>query len=450
MSADLVAEFITAACVPRDESHASGTLDRADAILKEHPEVARANIHTAAILGDDAGVRVFIGRDTSTATAKGGPHEWDALTHLCFSRYLRLDPRRSDGFVRAAKLLLDAGASANTGWFEPNHQPKPEWEPALYGAAGIAHHPELTALLLAHGANPNDNEVVYHAPESYDNRALELLVQTGKLTDESLSLMLIRKLDWHDYEGVKWLLEHGANADRERWRGLVALHHALARDNSLEIITQLVDHGADPTRVENGHSAVAMAAREGRSDVLALFAERGIAVELQGVDGLIMACAMGDAVQVRGIAAREPRLKADVLAMGGELLAKFAGTGNVEGVRQLLDLGVGAASLYAQGDGYWDIAKNSTALHVAAWRAQHDVVKLLIERGAPVNDRDAKGRTPLMLAVKACIDSYWIGRRSPASVDALLRAGASVEGVPFPSGYAEVDELLRPGISSTL
>ena len=69
-------------------------------------------------------------------------------------------------------------------------------------------------------------------------------------------------------------------------------------------------------------------------------------------------------------------------------------------------------------------------------------MKLLIERGAPVNARDAKERTPLMLAVKACVDSYWTGRRSPASVDALLRAGASTADVLIPSGYAEVDELL--------
>jgi len=28
-----------------------------------------------------------------------------------------------------------------------------------------------------------------------------MLVETGKLTPESLSVMLIRKHDWHDYEG---------------------------------------------------------------------------------------------------------------------------------------------------------------------------------------------------------------------------------------------------------
>ena len=46
-------------------------------------------------------------------------------------------------------------------------------------------------------------------------------------------------------------------------------------------------------------------------------------------------------------------------------------------------------------------------------------------------------------AVRACVDSYWADRRSPESVQALLQAGASVNGVPFPSGYAEVDELLK-------
>jgi ankyrin repeat protein len=70
-------------------------------------------------------------------------------------------------------------------------------------------------------------------------------------------------------------------------------------------------------------------------------------------------------------------------------------------------------------------------------------VRLLIERGAQVDADDANGRTPLMLAVRASVDSYWTEWRKPDSVKALLGAGASVANVPFPSGYAEVDELLR-------
>ncbi len=435
-------DFIRAACVPRDDLHVSGTIDRAEAILAAHPQVAGASIHAAAVLGDEDGVRRFIAADAANATAKGGPYGWDALTHLCFSSYLRFDPARSDGFVRAAEALLDAGASANTGWYEVDHQPEAEWESVLYGAAGVAHHPELTRLLLERGAEPNDGEVVYHTPESYDNRALKLLLGTGRLTDDSLALMLVRKHDWHDEEGAKLLLEHGVDLDRpgRRWQ---PLHHAVLRDNSAEMIELLLDHGADPTRSEGGRSSVALAARRGRGDLLELFERRGFSAELQGVDALIAACARNDGSAVRSIAAREPHLVADALAGGGKLLAEFAGNGNADGVRHLLDLGVPVDAPTAEGDGYFGVARDSTALHSAAWRARHDTVRLLVDRGARVSARDGAGRTPLMLAVRACVDSYWTARRSPASVEALLRAGASPGEVAVPSGYAEVDELLR-------
>src|SRR5207245_1345975 len=203
---------------------------------------------------------------------------------------------------------------------------------------------------------------------------------------------------------------------------------------------------ADPPRRRGrpapGRCAVAVAARRGRRDVLGLFERRCIPVELQGVERLIAACARNDAAAVHAIAAREPQLVQELVAVGGKLLAEFAGTWNTEGVRQLLDLGVPVIALY-EGDGYFDIAKDSTPLHVAAWKGLPPTVKLLIERGAPVDAKDGKGSTPLALAVKACVDSYWTYRRTPESVEALLNAGASVEGVAFPSGYAEVDELLR-------
>ena len=442
---DPLVAFIEAACVPLDSGHASGTLERAEAILAAHPEVAGADIHAAAVLGDDAAVRHFLELDAGNATVKGGPHGWDALTHLCFSRYLRLDPAPSDGFVRAAKALLDAGASASTGFFQSNHQPRPEWESALYGAAGVAHHPELTRLLLERGADPNDGEVTYHAPESDDNRALKILVESGKLSEDSLATMLLRKADWHDYEGIKYLLENGADPNRMTPWSISALHQALGRDNALENIEAMLDHGADAT-LENrrdGKSAVAIAARRGRGDALELFERRAIAIELHGVELLIAACARNDGANVRELAERHPELVRELREQGGTLLAEFAGTGNTAGVGHLLDLGVNVAALYKEGDGYFGIARDSTALHVAAWRACHRTTRFLIERGAPIDARDGKGRTALALAVCACVDSHWVYRRSPESVQALLDAGASVSGVAFPLGYAEVDELLR-------
>lgn len=421
-----------------------GPLDTADAILNAHPEIADSNIYTAAILGKEDVVRRFLELDPQLATAKGGPLDRDALTYLCFSRYLRLDPSRSEDFMRTAKVLLDAGASANTGFFENDHQPHPEWESVLYGAAGVAFHAGLTRLLLEHGAEPNDEEVPYHSPETYDNAALEVLIQSGKLTEDSLSMMLVRKADFHDYNGLKMLLEAGADPNRmTRWH-YTAFHQTLHRDNDLNNIEIMLEHGADPllkSRRDN-RSAVSIAARRGRGDVLARFKERGVPVELQGVERLIAACAMNDAASIASITANEPALVAALLAEGGTLLPEFAGTGNTEGVRHLLELGVNIDALY-HGDGYFDIPYGSTALHVAAWKAMHGTVQFLIEKGANINAKDGRRRTPLMLAVRACTDSYWVYRRKTTSIESLLRAGASTEGIDLPTGYDEADALLK-------
>ena len=444
---DPIASFIEAACVPRDAWHSSGTVEHAELILARYPHVAQANIYTAAILADEAGVRTFLSGDSKLATATGGPYGWDALTHLCFSRYLRIDRERSQGFVRTAKALLEAGASANVGWYERSFQPggEPEFESAIYGAAGIAHHPGLTQLLLDYGADPNDGETPYHVPESYDNTVMKILLDSNKLSERSVTWMLVRKADWHDLEGMRMTLQYGANPNAiPRW-GNNALQHSVQRDNHLAMIELLLDHGADPAlkNGRDGKTAVGMAVHRGRADVLSLLERRGLELGLSGADVLIAACAKGDEEAVTALKNQEPQPVDVVLSEGGTLLSQFAGNGNVDGVACLLALGVRADAVTSEGDPYFDIAKDSTALHAAAWRAWPSTVQLLIERGAPVNAKDGKGRSALMLAVKACVDSYWTNRRSPESVEALLKAGASLEGVDIPCGYEDVDRLLR-------
>src|SRR5690606_16739262 len=95
------------------------------------------------------------------------------------------------------------------------------------------------------------------------------------------------------------------------------------------------------------------------------------------------------------------------------------------------------------GDGYFGIPPGSTALHVAAWKGWHRAVALLVERGAPVDAVDGNGSRPLELAVKACVDSYWIDRRQPDSIRTLLEAGASPAAIRLPTGYPEADLVVR-------
>ena len=445
---DPVDAFIEFACVDRHGWHGSGALGYAEMILARYPKVADANIYSAAVLGDQATVRAWLQRDSALATACGGPHSWDALTYLCFSRYLRIDKTRSEFFVATARALLEAGASADTGWTEYiDDPPRPIRESAAYGAAALAQNPGLTKLLLDFGADPNDEETPYHVAETYDNAVLKILLESGRLDQSSLATVAARKCDWHDEKGLELALEHGADPNyMTRWK-YSPFHQSIRRDNGLVMIEMLLVHGANPYLPNNhdGHNAIQMAAHYGRGDILAMLECGGYEIRLDGLDSMLGACARGHLDNARAMATRDPELLTQLLSIGGSMLARFAGANNATGVQCLLALGVPASAPWREGDSYWDLTHDSTALHVAAWRAHHELVKTLIAAGAPVNARDARNRTALQLAVKACTESYWKYRRQPDSVAALLAAGATTDGIDGPTGYGAIDELLFAG-----
>src|SRR5262245_43034298 len=401
-----------------------GSLEPAAAILAVHPAIATHSVYSAAILGDAVAVRRFIAHDRASATDKGGPKGWDALTYLCFSKFLRLEPARTDGFVAAASALLDAGADPNTGFYVGEAKQDREWECALYGAAGVAHHPELTRLLVERGADPNDGEAVYHSPETIDNRAMKVLVESGKLTQASLFLMLVRKMDWHDEDGFAWLLDHGVDPNHPGRRGNRALHHALSRGNSLRCFELLLDHGADATLpAADGRSTLAGAARMARVDVLDLLERRGVSRPLAGDEAFLVACARADEETARRIVATDPGIVARVQARDPALLVDFAGADNAAGVRLLLDLGFDIAA--ARTEPPW--ARGVTALHEATWHGRPETVELLIVRDAPLAARhERSGRTPLDVALLSFTEqSEWMpSEKSIPIARALLAAGA--------------------------
>jgi hypothetical protein len=444
--ADPLNTFIEVACIDRHGWHGSGTLEHADLILARYPEVAAGSIYSAAVLGDVAAVSRWLARDASLATATGGPHNWDALTYLCFSRYLRIEKARAEAFVSTARVLLDGGANPNTGWTEYiDDPPRPIHESVIYGAAGIAQNPGLTKLLLDRGADPNDEETAYHVSESYDNTVVEILLRSGRFNNVSLATIAARKCDWHDDKGLELALHHGADPNYlTRWKYSL-LQQAIRRDNGLVMIDAILDRKADPylRNNEDGRNAIQMAAYHGRADILGSLERRCFDIGLEGFDALVAAAAREDLETAHSIATDHPEFLERLLSVGGSLLARFAGADNDAGVRCLLALGVAADSLWLEGDNYWELAWNSTALHVAAWRAHHDVVRTLIAAGAPVNALDARNRSALQLAVRACTSSYWKYRRKPDSVAALLAAGAFTAGIDLPTGYDAIDVLLR-------
>jgi ankyrin repeat protein len=296
---------------------------------------------------------------------------------------LRDEPGRSADFVAVARALLEAGATVNTGFLDHSHAPQAQFESALYGAAGVAFCAPLTALLLERGADPNDDEVPYHAAEHYAHDVVEaLLAAPVPLSRDSLATLLLRKADWHDLHGMQQLLQHGADPNHPGPWPHSPLLQAIRRDNHVAIIEALLDAGADAARAFNGVSAASLAAWHGRTDVLQLFAARGLVLPQTGLDGIAVDVTFGDVIGVRARFAADGELRAAFIERLPEFMCRCAGNGSLAPLSVLLQLAPSLDVRWAEGDSYWKIPANSSALAVAVNRKQSRAERLIREFAA--------------------------------------------------------------------
>jgi len=157
--------------------------------------------------------------------------------------------------------------------------------------------------------------------------------------------------------------------------------------------------------------------------VLDLLARRGFAGSLQGDDAFLAACARADEAAARRMVAADPGIVARIQAGDPTLLIEFAGADNADAVALLLDLGFGIA--VARSEPRW--SRGITALHEAVRRCCIETVKLLIDRGAPLDARhEQSGRTPADVALKCLTEqSEWTpNAKSIPIARALIDAGA--------------------------
>ncbi len=108
----VVDEFLRLACLTYGDDDAE-RLRRAQLLLQEHEWLARASIHTIAATGEVDAARELLARDPAQASLVGGPHRWEPLLYLTYSR-VPLGPGRSA--VGVARLLLEHGADPNAGY----------------------------------------------------------------------------------------------------------------------------------------------------------------------------------------------------------------------------------------------------------------------------------------------------------------------------------------------
>ncbi|WP_274653810.1 ankyrin repeat domain-containing protein [Paenibacillus humicola] len=417
-------EFIDAAT--------SGREPAARAILAANPGLPGESIHAAAIVGDVEAIRAMLKRDAALATKPGGSEQGEPILLLCFSCFLHASETGGDRFTEAARLLLEHGADPNA-FIPQKDDPYERNLSALYGAVGIAGHAGVAEVLLAAGANPNDGESIYHATEFPGFVCLDLLFKYGG--DLNATPALFHKLDLDDEAGVRWFMEHGA--DPLQLLGPLRntpLHWAVYRGRSAAILKLLLEHGAPiDARRADGKTAYRLAVRFGHTDAAELLLEHGADAGLEPSDRFFGACALADEAGARAVLAEDASLAAALSGEAQEMLIEFVDLGKTDSVRLLLDLGFGRHST--------NIRETGNALHHAAWFGRPDLVRLLIERGFSLTDKNEYGGTPLGSAIHGSIHYRQAGGNHAAVALALLQAGAEVP--PKADGSREVYEVLR-------
>ena len=383
-----------------------------------HPALADHNIWCAAALGNASAVKAMLDEQPELATANPPGDTRTALYYLTLSRFHTLGSKQAKGLENCAKLLLDAGADANTHILWDSTDPQSKL-PVLYCACNVNNVP-VVRLLLEHGAEPNDGESIYHAAEHNHRECLELLVEHGgdissrhPHWDNTPLYFLAGYKEFHpscktSELGMRWLLEHGADPNivsitvpavishvtgsKHAERLETPLHRIAAYGRSAEVAQLLIEHGAkvDAPRAD-GRTPYVMALRSGNRAVAELLTTLGADTTIAGpVDRLLGALAVADEKLARSIVSSNPGIIDGLDAEDRQALALAAEEGRADSIRLLLEFGFAMD---------WEHEWGGTPLHLAAWHGRPDVVKLLLELGAPVNVKDSTyGSSPLAWA----------------------------------------------------
>ncbi len=469
-----------------------GNLAGVERILRERPLAATEKSGGAGYNRDRVGGFEDIFKDT-------GPMHWEPFLYLCFTRLSSPAAKNNAVAIAERLLdnganpnaYFKAGDSFYTplvgliGEGEANRPAHPERD-------------ALVRLLLERGANPYDMQVIYNMHFKGDVRwflemAFENAVRTGRESDWAdpnwpmfdmggygcgARFLLGGAVDRNDLELARWLLEHGANpnappaprrnaytidASGRLSRG--SLYEEALRKGSVEMAELLVRYGAmrsvlvlegeeafaaaclrlDREQAQSlvrehpeylsSPRAMAIAAGQDRSDVVALLLDLGMSPNIEdpeeGKQHPLHVAAYGDAIRVatllidRGaqIDPRETRYGATPLgnAVWGHRqrmikllspLSKDVGslafTGNVERLRDVLSAEPKLATSRGEHETplMWLPGDETRAM---------EVVRMFLARGADPTVRNRDGQTAADLASIRGLDE----------VAALLRKGES-------------------------
>jgi ankyrin len=301
------------------------------AAAQSHPAAVEALLKGGADVR--ARSRSYTQTVTSEVTQRAGREELNYTVPRGGSTPLLFAARSGD--AESSRMLIEAGADVN--------ETLPDGASALVIAAHSGHTRAAT-VLLEKGADPNAAEVGYTALHAAVLRSDLALVNT--------------------------LLAHKANPNAQMTRGMPV------RRNSQDFELPKTLIGATP---------YLLAAKFLEADIMRALAAGGADTRLPMNDGatpLLAAAGMGITAPAQD--ERRGTNRRGVAIIDG---------GKVEPESQVVETVTAALSLGSDING--TNPAGETALHVASAQGYDSVVKLLVERGADLNARNAKGQTPL-------------------------------------------------------
>lgn len=312
-------------------------------------------------------------------------------------------------------------------------------------AAVLGEKINIVRILLEAGADPNpsvwhETPVLVEAARNSQAEIIQALITAGanvNLGFDELPLHTAAE-EGHE-EVVRLLLDAGADVEGQEEDGWTALMEASCA-GYLPIVQRLVEQGADVNAWSQGETPLMLAARGVHrevyeflyplvSDEIRVIGDRDAEQEMaktirrlareqnKAVEKLIEAVMDGNLTQVQQLITNGVDVNA-IAACNRTALSLAIQGGQIPIIQALLNAGADPNLPDETDDG---LAASSPLMQAASTffaTNRRDMVRLLIQRGANLNQQDAEGRTALMAA---------LGHSNMDVIETLIEAGVDLD-----------------------